>query len=135
MLRLPNINAPLEADVPQLTALAARRLKVPEKAISQLTVVKRSVDARDKGDVHFVMTLQLRVEREEEVLRRLKPGMAERVQPQKPVLLPRPAFDRRPVVVGAGPAGLFAALWLARSGARPILIERGKPVDERTRDV
>ena len=69
------------------------------------------------------------------MLRRLKPGLAEKVQPPKVSPMPQPHFEMRPVVVGAGPAGLFAALQLARCGARPILIERGRSVEDRTNDV
>lgn len=135
MLRIPNISMPLDMDEAMLRAQAARRLKVPEKAIKAVSLLKRSVDARDKGDVHWVVTLRVQVDREDEVLRKLKPGIAEKIQPQKPISLPKAAFALRPVVVGAGPAGLFAALWLARCGAQPILIERGRAVEERTEDV
>ena len=135
MLRLPNISAPLDADQADLVTLAAKRLRVPEKQLRRVSIFRRSVDARDKGDVHLVLTLEAEVDREKELLRRLKPGIAERVQPPRPVKLPRAAFALRPVVVGAGPAGLFAALELAKMGANPILIERGRAVDERTQDV
>ncbi|MBQ8655072.1 MAG: FAD-binding protein [Clostridia bacterium] len=135
MLRIANLSLPLDYSDTDLSAAAARKLKLPQKALSGVQLVKKSVDARDKGDVHFVITADVRVKDENDVLRRLKPGVAERVitKPAKP--LPKPGFTRPPVVVGAGPAGLFAALTLARSGANPILIERGKSVEERTRDV
>ena len=135
MLRLTNVPTSLDYTAAQLPALAARRLRVPADSVLEIKLIRRSVDARDKGDVHFVLTLDVRVKNENEVLRRLKPGVAERVAPLKPLNLPKPAFSHPPLVVGAGPAGLFAALTLARAGARPILIERGKPVEERARDV
>lgn len=135
MLRIANLSLPLTYTTADLAAQIARKLKLPVQAIGAVTLVKKSVDARDKGDVHFVITVDAQVKDEPAVLRRLKPGIAERVTPPAAKPLPRPGFSRPPVVVGAGPAGLFAALTLAKSGARPILIERGKPVEERTRDV
>jgi len=75
------------------------------------------------------------VKDEDALLRRLRPGVASKAKPVPALTLAKPGFVRPPVVVGAGPAGLFAALTLARAGATPILIERGKPVDERTRSV
>lgn len=135
MLRIANLSLALDYTDADLTEQAARKLKLPAKVIQSVQLVKKSVDARDKGDVHFVITVDVKVRDEQDVLRRLKPGVAERVMPKPAKPLPAPGFSRPPLVVGAGPAGLFAALMLARSGARPILIERGKPVEERTRDV
>lgn len=135
MLRIANLSLALDYTDADLAEQAAKKLKLPAKAIQSVQLVKKSVDARDKGDVHFVITVDVKVRDEQDVLRRLKPGIAERVTPKPAKPLPVPGFRQPPLVVGAGPAGLFAALMLARSGARPILIERGKPVEERTRDV
>ena len=135
MLRLANLSVPLSQTDDELLALIARKLKVPAGQIQSITLVKKSIDARDKGDVHFVLTVDAAVRNEDEVLRRLKNGVAAKVTPKPAKPLPPAAFRRQPVVVGAGPAGLFAALTLARAGAHPILIERGRPVDQRTNDV
>ena len=135
MLRLDNLSLPLDYALEDLTILAARKLKIQEKAIQAVTLVKQSVDARDKADVHFVVSVDVKVKDEDALLRRLRPGVASKTKPVAALALPKPGFARPPVVVGAGPAGLFAALTLARAGANPILIERGKPVEERTRSV
>ncbi len=135
MLRIDNLSLPLGYDLAALTEAVLRKLRIPAEQLISLTLSKKSVDARDKGDVHFVLSVDVKLKNEEMVLKRLKPGTANRVQP--PVLppLPQASFAQRPVVVGAGPAGLFAALTLAQAGANPILLERGQPVEQRTRDV
>ena len=135
MLRLDNLNLPLSYTQAELTALVLRKLKLSPERLLKLTLVKKSVDARNKADVHLVLSVDAQVKDEADVLCRLKPGVASKaVYPAIPPL-PKPGFDHPPVVVGAGPAGLFAALTLAKAGANPILIERGKPVEERARDV
>lgn len=134
MLRLTSLSLPLDYTEATLSALAAKKLKVPADRVLAVSLVKKSVDARDKSDVHFVLTVDVKVTKEDEILRRVKsaaPAPAAKARPQ----LPAPAFRLPPVVIGAGPAGLFAALTLASAGAHPILIERGKPVDQRTQDV
>ncbi|MBR3099310.1 MAG: hypothetical protein IKH18_07040 [Clostridia bacterium] len=133
MLRLTNLAVPLDYDDRILRQLILRKLSVPQDQLVSFALVRRSIDARDKADVHFVMSFDLCVKDEASALKRCR-SLAPSPQ-NKP---PRPLFGRfntRPLVVGAGPAGLFAALTLVRSGAAPILIERGKPVDERTNDV
>ncbi len=134
MLRISNLSLPLEYDEATLLDLAAQRLGVPQTDILQTALVKRSIDARDKGDVHFVCSLDVKVVNQEGILQKKRSN----VTLAKDVLPPpakKAAFRVRPVVIGAGPAGLFAALTLCKAGAKPILIERGKPVGERTKDV
>lgn len=135
MLRVSNLNLPLSAGDEELMQLVLRRLHIPASRLRTMTIYRKSIDARDKGDVHFVMTMDVEVEGEEELLRHMKKGTAEKVVPKAAKPLPTATFSKRPVVVGAGPAGLFAALILARSGANPILLERGKPVETRMQNV
>ena len=135
MLRLTNLTLPLGFDDDALRDAVLRRLRLPARQVRGITLVRRSIDARDKADIHWTVSADVQLADEQAALRRLKPGQAVRLQPSAPVVYPVPAFACRPLVVGAGPAGLFAALMLARSGARPILIERGRPVEERAADV
>ena len=135
MLRIDNLSLPLGWDMTTLTEAVLRRLRIPADMLQSLTLAKKSVDARDKGDVHFVISVDVKVKNEDAILKRLKPGTANRVNPPQIPPLQKAGFVRPPVVVGAGPAGLFAALTLAQAGANPILIERGKPVDQRTQDL
>lgn len=149
MLRIHQIKLTL-AQMQQLTAeslrlACARTLKLPPEAVKEAVLRKRSVDARDKGDVHFTLTCDVTLtdpKREERIAAASRPNqiaLIEKPEPDADVfalhLPPWPADALRPVVVGAGPAGLFCALALAVRGARPILLERGRPVDERAADI
>lgn len=135
MLKIENIKLAPGADMAALTAEAARILKVREKDLLSLRVLRRSVDARE--DVALVCTVEAALKDEAAVLRRCRSKRVSRLE-RKPGYLPPapvPAPEIPPVVVGAGPAGLFAALVLAKAGLRPILLERGRPVERRRADV
>jgi len=147
MLRLHQIRLSLgeasQGSAP-LRTLAAKRLQVPAGDIASVRIARRSVDARDKRDVHFTLSLDVALasaKDEKAQLRRFKPNQAALLDTQSehdifslPVA-PYAADRPRPVVIGAGPAGLFCALGLAVRGAEPIVLERGKPVDKRTQDI
>lgn len=135
MLKIENIKLLPGTSPAVLTAEAARILKVREKDLLSLRILRRSVDARE--DVVLVYTVEAAVQNEAAVWKRCRSKKVSRVEQKPGYLLPAPlpAPAVPPVVVGAGPAGLFAALVLAQAGLRPILLERGHPVERRKADV
>ncbi len=135
MLRIDNIKTEPGAGEDALRKRAAAVLRVRADELTDFRILRRSIDAR--GGVRFVWSVAVSVKNEPAVLNRCKNRGVSRHTPlvyTLPAALAAPP-EIRPVVVGAGPAGLFCALVLAKCGARPILLERGKPVEERKRDV
>ena len=153
MLRIHQIRLPLDAalhlDDEMLRMLCAQALSIAADRVKSAVLVKKSVDARDKGDVHFVLTADVALAQDGA---KAEAAVARNFKPNRVVILPEqeaapgrglldmalPAWKEgrlRPVVVGAGPAGLFCALALAMRGARPVLIERGQPVEKRVQDL
>ncbi len=126
MIEVRDVNLPLGGD---LKAACAKKLRVPAGDVSEAKLLRRSVDARHKDDVHFTVTAAVSLRRGEEKYPKYTPW----TPPQVEVIKAKPTH--RPIVCGAGPAGLFAALMLARASAEPILLERGSSVEERRRDV
>ena len=139
MIRINNITVPLDFNFANLQAFATKRFGLPQSALLNATLAKKSVDARDKRDVHFVISLEISAQGDEADLLKKLPNGAQIVQPSKAQTtrpaLPLPLGTPRPLVDGLGPAGLFAAHTLAAAGLRPIVVERGRPVDRREIDV
>ena len=133
-----DLRVPLSTPESELPALAAARLRVAAREVRALSILRKSVDARKRQDVHFQLQVSVSLEPSLEA-RILQRGDAaiRRFAPVAPVpLTPGSEEPRgRILVAGLGPAGLFAAYWLARQGYRPLVVERGRPVAERTADV
>lgn len=137
MIRINEIKLSLDEEEELLAEKAAKVLKINKKYIKSYTIYKKSVDARKKDDVHFTYSLDVIITLDEEqITRKCK---SNKVSIVKPYVYTLPENKRvssfRPVVVGFGPAGMFAGLILALSGLKPIILERGKAVEERTKDV
>ena len=137
MLRLTEIKLPLDHADDALRDAVVARLGVPPEDVLDITVFRRGHDARRRGAIALIYTLDVALRDEAAVLARLAGHRQVSVTPETRYRLPPapPVPPRlRPVVIGAGPCGLFAMLILAQMGLRPILIERGRVVRQRTQD-
>lgn len=134
MLRLNNLPLPLSYKTEHLPKYAAAALKIPLHEIRTATLAKRSVDARKT--VQFVASLHLLVCNESKILQKCgkNPNLQQITPPTMP-RYPHKKCQHPPVIIGCGPAGLFAAHVLAQAGLHPILLERGKPVAARKRAI
>lgn len=133
MIRVNNVHIPLDYDDAAVRKKICRELRVDNSAVKSVSIFRRSVDARKKDNIFFLCAVDVVLNiNEDGVLKKVK--NASKVQPYT-YDVPKWKGGASPLVVGMGPAGLFAALILAQSGANPIVIERGKDVDRRTADV
>ena len=137
MIQIGNLKLSLEGDEKKLYSRISRILGIAPREIKTLNITKKAVDARDKRDVHFVFSVEVSVACDETKLLKRISRRDVTIKPEaEKQPLPTPHLPKsRPVVVGAGPAGLFAALTLARHGANPILIERGESVEDREKSI
>lgn len=130
MLRINNIKAALNATIDDLKKHAAEKLHCTVGEIGDLRVSKKSVDARNKRNVHFVYSVDCNME---------KPIPADKdieiLPPEELPVFKIKDDGVQPIVVGSGPAGMFAGLALAEAGLRPIIIERGTDVDGRRKKI
>ncbi|WP_232496120.1 NAD(P)/FAD-dependent oxidoreductase [Novosphingobium kaempferiae] len=138
MLRLTDLALPLDHTAADLDAAVVQRLAIAPADLERVTVFRRGNDARRKNAIKLVYALDVTVKDEAEVLARFADDQHVRPTPdiayKFPVRAPEGWSGPRPVVIGAGPCGLLAALILAQMGLKPIIVERGKAVRERTKD-
>ncbi len=133
MIRIREIALPPEHNPAQLGFEAARLLKVASSKVRQIKIVRRSIDARKKPDVKVVYTIDVAVDGNENKILKQSGCKRAAIAPISYYKMPKAGDNpqNRPVVVGFGPAGMFAALVLAKAGLRPLVLERGE--DARSR--
>lgn len=137
MIRLTEIRLPLTHEEGELREAIAQKLRIPAQQVLSFTLFKRGYDARKKSNIQLIYTVDVEVGNEADLLAtfsdephvRVTPDMEYKFVGQAPAEL-----TERPIVIGFGPCGLFAGLVLAQMGFKPIIVERGKEVRERTKD-
>lgn len=137
MIRVNQIKLPLEHRMEDLLHKTAKILRIEPDKIEALQIVKKSIDARKKPDIAIIYTVDVTVHAQEKVLARCRSNQVQAVT-LKPYQFPvsgQVPMGKRPVIIGTGPAGLFCGYMLAKHGYRPILLERGKCVEQRREDV
>lgn len=129
MYRIENIKIREDLDNQELIEYICKKYRISIRDILSWSIFKKSIDARDKNDIFYNYTIDIESNKK---IKNAKIIKKEKIELNnicnKPSLI-------RPVIVGAGPAGIFCALTLARNGIKPIIIEQGKKVEDRQKDV
>ena len=138
MIKLDQIKLNVNDDEALLKSIIARKLKINPNAIKDYSIIKKSIDARKKPDIFYVFSIAVSLSSEDEKRILAKAKKDNNINAYKPIVYTIPKLTKAnssPIVIGAGPAGLFAAYILAFNNMHPIILERGKKVDERTNDI
>jgi len=137
MIRISQIRLGINDSTNKLRHKASRILNINESKITKMSIFKESIDARKKGKIEFVYTVDLLVENEKEILRRCRNKNID-IAPDMEYKYPEPGnlpLSSRPIIIGSGPAGLFCGLILAQMGYKPLILERGEAVEDRSKTV
>jgi uncharacterized FAD-dependent dehydrogenase len=137
-VRLENIKIRQDLSNDEVAKIAYTKFNIPQESVTDYKIVKKSIDARDKNDIFYNYSIVVFLKENFKVSKLLKnknASLIEQELKQKTVLHNDLKAYNRPVIIGAGPAGLFCALTLIENGVKPIIVEQGKTVEERQKDV
>ncbi|MDD6796094.1 MAG: FAD-dependent oxidoreductase [Clostridiaceae bacterium] len=136
-IRINNINLTIDEDTSVIKHKVAKHLRIHENDIKEMKIIKESIDARKKDHIKFNYCVDIKCDNEKKVLAKAKckDAKLEDDNFREPLVHGKKELKSRPVVIGFGPAGIFAGLTLAKEGYKPIIFERGEDVDNRTKTV
>ena len=130
MVRLSNIKIRKDMNEEELFEEICKKYRINPKSLTEKRIIKKSIDARNKNDIFYNYTVEISCKNEGKIKN------AQKVIETKDIVIEiKRKSNVRPIIIGAGPAGLFSALTLVKNGIKPIIIEQGKNVDERKADV
>jgi len=135
MIRVNEVKLSLDENIKSLKNKIAKKLRISPQEIISYSIYKESIDARKKNEISLVYTVDVEVQNEDKVLSKKKGLRKSPNITYSEVKTGEHILTSRPVIIGTGPAGLFAGIILAQRGFKPILLERGQDVDTRTNDV
>lgn len=130
MIKITNIKIKADLSDDELFEKIYKKYKINKNDVTEKRIIKKSIDARNKADIFYNYSVKLECKNENKIK---NVQIVKKEEPFK-IIVNRKS-SKRPVIIGAGPAGLFSALTLAQNGIKPIIIEQGKTVDERKKDV
>ena len=132
-----NLDEDIEKDMSCLYKKAAKKLRIDQKDLKNLKILKESIDARKKNDIKFKYSIEVECSREEHVVNKVhdRDVMLEKESVHYELVFGNKVMEHRPIIVGMGPAGMFAGLILAQHGYKPLIIERGECVEDRSKTV
>ncbi|AQR92973.1 D-amino acid dehydrogenase small subunit [Clostridium saccharoperbutylacetonicum] len=136
-IRINNINLNLDDEFNVLEKKVCKKLKISKEDINKIEIIRKSIDARKKNDIKFTYSIDVICDNEAKIISKIhdKDVRLEKAEEIDSIIPGTEKMEHRPVVIGFGPAGIFAALTLARKGYKPIVYERGESVDKRTETV
>ncbi len=135
MIRIRQIKMPLTHTIDDIKKRAAQKMGINEEEIETLKINKKSIDAR-KDEVKYILEIDIKVKNEKKILKRkIKDTLITPDETYTFKIKGTKKIKNRPVIVGSGPAGLFAAYLLSKNGYKPIIIERGEEIDQRIKTV
>lgn len=135
MIRVSQLKLHIQHNESDIRSLVIKKLRIIPDDLIDFKIIRKSVDARDKDNIRFIYSVDCIVKNEELVLKKHSKDKDITASEQNEYILPEQGsldMASRPCITGAGPAGLFCAYMLAKNGYRPILIEQGEPVEDRT---
>lgn len=138
MFRIEQLKLPIKYTEHDLIRLICKELRITQTELVSYRIIRRSLDARKKTEIHYSFLVDVEVSNEKKILKllpKLKRVSVSTETKYEYRITGTEKMKERPVVVGAGPAGLFCAYFLAKSGYKPILIERGDTIENRTTKV
>lgn len=137
MIRINQLKMDVNQDESNLRNLIIKKLKLSQQSIFTFEIAKKSIDARNKDEIKYVYSVNIKIENDEKIVSKIKDNSVEIIKDKKnsKKITDTLNINKKTVVVGTGPAGLFAGYFLALNGYRPLIIERGEPVDKRIKSV